>query len=74
MLHNEGALEVSDVFVMRYLEEEAVSTLSPQDFRAGLILTVLLIHLKLFFLTAQRQMMTGPLDSQSQTLYWGEVQ
>lgn len=35
---------------MRYLEEQAVSTLSPQDFRARFVLTVLLIHLKLFFL------------------------
>lgn len=34
-----------------YLEEKAVSTLPPEDFRARLILTVLLVDLQLFFLT-----------------------
>lgn len=38
-----------------YLEEEAVSTLPPEDFGARLILAVLLVDLQLFFLTIKGQ-------------------
>lgn len=42
------------VRVCVHLKKEAVSALSPENFRARLILTVLLIHLQFLFLTETR--------------------